>query len=325
VKLLVLVLIALSTSGCTADAQTFDPHDPRSPLQFTRAIELPNVKGRIDHMALDAEHNHLFVAEYGNGSVDEVDLASGKVVGSISGLHEPQGVAWLSKQQEIAVASGDGLVTFYRGADRARTAVVRLGNDADNVRLDRRNGNIIVGYGSGGLAVIDPATHRVIRQLVLTAHPEAFELVGAKVFVNVPDAHEIAVGDIDQVRVALTIRTGLRFDNYPMASDAAGSQIAVGYRMPGTLSAMDAHSGAQTYSVPICEDADDLYFRSSVIIVVCGEGAIELVDGAVPHGAVRVTTQQGARTGLLDPEHSRLFVAVPAQQNGAAIWEMTFR
>jgi hypothetical protein len=31
-----------------------------------------------------------------------------------------------------------------------------LGSDADNVRIDPRTGNAIVGYGSGGLAIIDP-------------------------------------------------------------------------------------------------------------------------------------------------------------------------
>ena len=31
-----------------------------------------------------------------------------------------------------------------------------LGDDADNVRIDPRNGMIVVGYGRGGLAMIDP-------------------------------------------------------------------------------------------------------------------------------------------------------------------------
>jgi DNA-binding beta-propeller fold protein YncE len=273
-------------------------------------------------MALDAERGHLFVAEYGNGSLDEIDLASGKVFGSISGLHGPQGVAWLPQQQEIAVASSDGLVTFYRGADRQPVGIVRLGDDADNVRVDSRNGNLVVGYGSGALAVIDSATHQVIRQMRLPAHPEAFELFGAKVFVNVPDAHEIAVGDLDQGQTATALSARLRFGNSPMASD--GSHVAVAYRIPGTLSVMDAQSGAVVYSTSICDDADDVYFHAGSVIVVCGEGAVELVEQATSHSTVRVATQQGARTGLLDSEHNRLFVAVPARHGPAAVWELSF-
>lgn len=324
-KPFVIMFLMAFAGSCSADAQTFDPHDPRSPLQLIRVIDLPNVKGRIDHMAIDAARNRLFVAEYANGSVDQVDLATGKVVGRITGLHDPQGIAWLPAQQEIAVASGDGKLTFYRGTDRQQVAVIRLGDDADNVRIDPRNGNLVVGFGSGALAVIDPATHRVIRQMTLPGHPEAFELLGSKIFVNVPDAHKILVGDVDQGRVTATLGTGPRFGNFPMASDAAASRIAVAYRVPGTLAVLDARSGATLFSAPICADADDLYIRSSQIAVVCGSGAVELVNATGQRRSVSVTTARGARTGILDMRGGRLFVAVPARLGPAAIWELSFR
>src|SRR3569623_169402 len=179
-RLLGLALAALSAAGCSAQARTFDAHEPGSPLRVVRVIELPQVKGRIDHLAVDAEGKHLFVAELGNGTVDDVDLAAGKLAGRITGLHEPQGVAWLAAQHEIAVASADGLLTFYRGGDHRKVASIALSQDADEVRIDSRNGNLVVGYGSGALAVIDPAAHKVIRQLALPAHPEGFVLLGAK-------------------------------------------------------------------------------------------------------------------------------------------------
>ena len=322
---LLSLLLPFMVGFCSAAAQRFDPHDPRSPLRLVRSIELPNVSGRIDHMALDPKGNHLFVAEYGNGSVDEVDLASGTLVGRINGLREPQGVAWLPLQQEIAVASGDGLLSFYRGSDRKLTAVIRLGDDADNVRVDARNGDLVVGYGSGALAVIDPATHRVARHLPLPGHPEAFELLGSRVFVNVPDAHEIVIGDVDQGRVTGTLNTGTRSGNYPMAADASGSRIAVAYRFPRTLLVMDARSGAAIFSVGICGDADDLYVRDKKLLVVCGSGVIELVNNGDAHGKVAVTTERGARTGLLSFAGKTLFVAVPAGETSAAIWELSFR
>lgn len=325
VKPLMILFLMVFAGGCSADAQSFEPHDARSPLQLIRVIDLPNVKGRIDHMAIDPAHNHLFVAEYANGSVDQVDLATGKVVGRITGLHDPQGIEWLPVQQEIAVASGDGALTFYRGTDRQKVAVVGLGDDADNIRVDRRNGNLVVGFGSGALAVIDPATHRVIRQITLPGHPEAFELLGSRIFANVPDAHKILIGDVDQGRITATLGTGPRFGNFPMASNAAASLIAVAYRVPGSLVVLDAHSGAALYSAPICGDADDLYFRSSQIVAICGSGAVELVDETGQHLSVRVATARGARTGILDMRGGRLFVAVPARLGSAAIWELKFR
>lgn len=324
-KRLAFLLALIFGSGCSARTPTFDPRDPHSPLQLIRTIELPNVNGRIDHLALDSDGKRLFIAENGNGSVDEVDLATGKVVGRISGLHEPQGVAWLSAQREIAVASGEGLVTFYRGMDLQKVAIVNLGSDADNVRIDARNGDLVVGYGSGGLAVIDPATHQVVGRVPLPAHPEAFEIVGTKVFVNVPDAHKVVIADLDRGSVSSGLDTGILFGNYPMASDSTGSLIAVAYRAPATVSVRDAHSGATTFSTSICGDADDLNFRLHRLVVVCGSGAVELINLEGQHDQIAVTTQKGARTGLLDGTSGHLFVALPARQAPAAIWELSFR
>lgn len=322
VKSFALLLCLFFAAGCSASAQTYDPRDARSPLHVVRIIELPGVRGRIDHMTLDANGKHLYVAENGNGTVDDVDLALGKVAGRISGLHEPQGVAWLQVQREVAVASGDGLVTFYRASDLRRVAVIGLGADADNVRIDSRNGNLVVGYGAGALAIIDPATHRVTGRVPLPAHPEAFELLGARVFVNVPDAHKIVVADLDSGEVTSTLGTGFLFGNFPMASDAEASRIAVAYRTPGTVTVLDAHSHAAILTSQICGDADDLFFRSGQLVIVCGSGAIDLINGARQH--LRVSTGHGARTGLLGTIGGHLFVAVPARESSAAIWELSF-
>jgi DNA-binding beta-propeller fold protein YncE len=275
-------------------------------------------------MAFDGDHNHLFVAEYGNGSIDDINLSSG-TARRITGLHEPQGVTWLPKQGEIAVASGDGALTFYRGSDHKEIARINLGEDADNVRIDGRNGNLVVGFGSGGLAVVDPVTHRVVRKLRLGAHPEAFVLVGSRVFVNIPGAHKIAVADLDKAQVITTMSTGHFAENYAMAADATGSNIADAYRSPGALSVIDPASGATVFSVPICGDADDLYFHGERILAVCGEGVVELIAKSGQHTSIRVRTAGGSRTGLLAPNNDSLFVAVPGRGSGATIWQLAFR
>ena len=324
-KRIALLISLFFATACSASAETFDPRDPRSPLRLIRTIELPNVKGRIDHMALDTTDHHLFIAELGNGSVDEVDLTSGKVVGRISGLHEPQGVAWLPAHNEIAVACGDGTVHFYRATDREEVARISLGDDADNERVDTRNGNLVVGYGSGALAIMDPSTHQVVRTLKLPAHPEAFELIGSRAFVNIPDAHAIIVGDLDRDRLIRKVNTGLHLGNYPMASNRNGSGLAIAFRFPNSLSIIDARTGSTVASGSACGDADDLYFRSRQLVVVCGSGAVELADVDQPNRGLTIKTERGARTGLLDAISDRLFVAVPAGQNSVALWEFAFR
>jgi hypothetical protein len=60
------------------------------------------------------------------------------------------------------------------------------------------------------------------------------------------------------------------------------------------------------------------------VVVICGSGAIELIDNAGAHAKMAVATQRGARTGLLDPAADELYVAVPAGRTAASIWELSF-
>jgi YVTN family beta-propeller protein len=66
-----------------------------TPLVLETKIPLGQISGRIDHLGIDVKRQRLFVAELGNNSVGVVDLAAGKVLRTISGLSEPQGVAYV--------------------------------------------------------------------------------------------------------------------------------------------------------------------------------------------------------------------------------------
>ena len=54
---------------------------------------------------------------------------------------------------------------------------------------------VVVGYGSGGLATIDPMTRNVVSGAPLPAHPEGFQLdpAGTLIYVNLPNAHQILI------------------------------------------------------------------------------------------------------------------------------------
>lgn len=305
--------LLLALPGCS-QAQ---PTDPRSPLLLERAIPLPDTKGRIDHLAIDLAGRRLFVAEIANGTIDEIDLDAGKVIGRITGLAEPQGVAWLAAERELVVACGDGSVHFY-GADRRELARIDLGDDADNVRVDPRNGHVIVGYGKGSLATIDPVRHTVLARLALPGHPEGFRLFGARAYINVPDDGSVIAADIDQGRQLARWPTGLHRLNFPLAVDPSGKSITIAYRLPAALATMDTASGSTISVRPACGDADDLFFAASHILLICGAGHVDVI--AADGERERVQTAGGARTGLYVPELDRLFVAVPARGRSAAVW-----
>jgi hypothetical protein len=300
----------------------------QAPVQLTleRTIPLPNVSGRIDHLAIDVPHQRLFVAELGNGSVDAVDLSSG-ATRRIGGLKEPQGLAYLSDRNQLVVASaGDGTVRFFDASSLAPLGSVSLGDDADNVRVDPKTGQVVVGYGSGGLAILDPARHAVARTIALGAHPEGFQIDGQghKAFVNVPDAHKIVVIDLDSGRALASWRAA-HLANFPMALDESAGIVGIVYRIPARLVLLEAASGTAKADLPTCDDADDLFFddKRRRIYVSCGSGAVDVFEqsGGKYVASAHIETRSGGRTSLFVPALDRLFVAARAgsRSEGAAL------
>lgn len=276
-------------------------------------IALPNTSGRIDHLAVDLARGHLFVAELGNGTVDVVDLATRKPIHRITGLKEPQGIAYEPKNDLVAVASaGDGTVRLYSGKDFTPHGMIRLGEDADNVRVDPRNGLLVVGYGNGALAVIDTAKAQKLRDIALPGHPESFRLSGSRVFVNVPDAGQIVVADMDSGKVTGKWTPRNFAANFPMILDGAG-HAAVVFREPARLVLFDLASGKIAAKADTCGDSDDVFFdpKRQFFYVSCGAGKVDVFGPGLAL-VQRIDTSWGARTSLWVPELDRLFVAARA-------------
>jgi hypothetical protein len=323
----IAALVVIAAWATTAAAQ-----EASAPLALEQTIVLRNTGGRIDHMAFDPTRNRLIVAELGNGTIDIVDLRTRQVAHRIAGPPEPQGVAYVPGADLIVAAhAGDGSVRFYRAEDGAVVGALPLGSDADNVRLDRRSGRVVVGYGSGGLAVLDPATRARIGNAALPAHPEGFQLdaTGGRAFVNVPDAGQIAVVDLQAARQVATWRVaGLR-QNFPMALDELGTLLATVFRRPARLVLLETSGGAVRAQLETCRDADDVFFdgRRRRIYVSCGEGAVDVFDQAdgAWRRAARIPTASGARTSLFVADLDRLFVARRAGLLGSEAAILVFR
>jgi len=310
---LALITALMAVMGTSASAA------PEA-LVLETSVALPDTGGRIDHMAVDLARKRLFVAELGNGSIDIVDIASRRVMHRISGLSEPQGIVYEPKSDQLVVASGgDGTVRFYSGQDYAPRAVLKLGDDADNMRLDPRNGRLVAGYGDGALAVIDPQRAQKLRDIPMPGHPESFRFSGAQVFVNVPDAGKIVAADLDSGKVTASWSPGKLAANFPMILDDAG-HIAVVFRRPAMLGLFDAATGHPVAVTETCHDADDLFFdaKRDRFYVSCGEGVIDVFKaGSTPARLARIATVSGARTSLFVPELDRLFVAERAGLMGS--------
>lgn len=291
-------------------------------LTLDKTIPLPNVNGRIDHMAVDVAGQRLFVSALGNDTVEVVDLKTGKDIRSLPGFAEPQGMVYVPAFDRLFVANGsDGTVRILDGHSFATLRTIELGDDADNVRYDDAAKKVYVGYGSGALAAIDAQTGAKTDDIPLSGHPESFRLsTGGTLFVNVPDAQQIAVVDRDKGAVAATWPMSCALGNFPMSLDEANHRMFVGCRTPGTVLVYDFASVSNVPKLvarlPISRDTDDLFYDAAnkLLYVSCGAGVVEVIKQNDADHYTKIETMPtapGARTSLFVPELKIFCLAVP--------------
>ena len=291
-------------------------------LALLATIALPGVQGRIDHLSLDAHHSRIWIAALGNNTIEAVDLRTLKRSRTLQGFEEPQGVLYAPKEDLLVVSNaGNGRVDVFQGPRLQPTTRLHFRQDADNLRLDPVTDEILVGYGEGGIAILDGKTAVQRRNIALTAHPEAFQLIpqDRTLYINLPDAGEIDVADPDRMQVVARWKNpdGLSA-NYAMTVDPAHERLFVAYRKPSVLAVFDAKSGKLLSKLELSADCDDLYLDAARkrVYAICGAGFVDVVDVSTvghEHRLSKIETASGARTGLFMRETSRLYVAAPAR------------
>jgi DNA-binding beta-propeller fold protein YncE len=288
-------------------------------FKIKQTIPLPGVEGRIDHLALDASGERLFVCALGNNTVEVLDLRKGERVHSIAGLGAPQGIVYIPELDRLFIANDKGgIFKIYDAKSFQTVGKLNFKDDADNVRFDDASKKIYVGFGSGGIAVVNAPHGKQIGSIKLTAHPEAFELEkqAKRIFVNVPNSRHVAVIDRDKGEVVATWKTDLAFGNFPMALDEANHRLFVGCRLPSELVVLNTESGDVVAKIDISGDTDDVFYdaKRRRIYAICGAGKIDVLEQTNANtykASAKVDTANGARTGLFVPERDTLFVAVP--------------
>jgi hypothetical protein len=319
-----IIGLALLSALAAAGADAGEP----ALLVLEQKIPLGKVSGRIDHLAIDPERHRLFVAELGNNSVGVVDLDAGRLLRNLSGLKKPQGVAYVKSTDTLYVANaGDGSLQLFQGPDLIPAGRIELGDDADNIRVDQAGNKVFVGYGRGALAIIDPSRRAKVADVSLPAHPESFQLTasGEQIFVNLPEARQIAAVDTHEGEVRVAWAMNDAQDNFAMAIDENRQRVLVLFRNPARLEAFAISDGSLLAKADACGDADDLFVDATRqrVYVSCGEGFVDVFEWHAGKylRTEHIPTATGARTSLFVPELDRLFLAVRATwTEPAAIW-----
>jgi len=323
------------------------------------SVSLEGVEGRLDHLAVDVRSQRLFVSGLENHTVEVIDLAKRRRIYEITGVSEPQGLVFIPEKNRLIVCSrGDGTCRSFDANTFEEGPWVDLGRNADNVRFAAGAKMIYAGSGgepgNGLFSAIDlasllpvgqggqpaephspadflldrPRQADIKMEIQLPAHPESFQLDPAnhRIYVNVPDEHQIAVFNVSSTNltVATNWQVTVAEKNFPMALNAASSRLYIACRKPPCLASYDTHTGKMLSQAPCVGDADDLFFDAKLrrIYIIGGEGYVDVFQvPATGEGftrLARVPTASRARTGLFIPDLQTLVVARPHTTNGPA-------
>ena len=326
----------LTMPALRVSSQESSAPEAARPLVLTEAIPMPGVQGRFDHFGFDGK-NQLIVAALGNNSVEIIDISARVRSHSITGIPNPQGVAYAPESKKLFAASSKGQLYIYDGATFALIKNIDFHGDVDNLRYDAANQREYVGYGedeTGAIGVVDASTNeRLPEEYKLGAHPESFQLEtsGPNIYVNLPDLKQIAV--INRKTRAIARWPMMLEHNFPMALDEKDHRLFVVTHKPARLSVFDTNTDQPIATLPCVQDADDLYYDAGRkrIYVPGGEGFIsvfEQTDADHYRLLAKAPSAIGARTagyfGKGRKGFDRFFLAVPARaDHGAEIWIYT--
>jgi DNA-binding beta-propeller fold protein YncE len=316
----VFAAFAVIAMSCAAPQVAPALHRELPPLQLLQRIPVPGVNGRIDHFSAYPERRLVIFAGLGNNTVEILNTFDARVVQSLKGLNEPQGVLYVPGFDKIFVANaGSGSISVFDGKTYALRNSIALGekSDPDNLRWDEASKRVFVGI-VGGIALIDAATEAHVGDLKGTGgHSESFQLEkkGSRVFVNVPNDDSV-VNVIDRKTGELT-KWGLNGAkaNYPMALDEDDHRLFIITRRPPFLIVLDTESGKEVARVPTGANCDDVYFDAERkrIYAIGSEGFINAFQqNGTDHYALtaNIPSVVGAKTGIFFG--TNLYVGVPA-------------
>jgi YVTN family beta-propeller protein len=268
--------------------------------------------GGWDDLRADPPAHRLYLTR--GPRVDVVDTQTGKLVGSITGLHGTHGVALDTARNfgYISDGGGNAVVVFDR-ATLATVATIPAGTGPDAIVFEPATQTVWAFNGrSKDATVIDAATQKVVATIPLPGKPE-FAVVDGQgtVFVNIEDKSEIV--RLDGKTNKLTAEWPITGCDGPsgLAFDVAGSRlfpVCDGKKM----GVVDSNTGKVLATAEIGSGPDGAGWdaKHKLAFASCGEGVLSVIDAGAPGYPTieSLPTQRGARTMAYDSTTDRIYM-----------------
>ena len=288
-------------------------------LSLLHTITLPHVQGGFNHMSVDPGQQRLFAAAPANGTIEVVDLKTGKALRSMEG-ERPAAVRFAPEFNQLYATRGQS-VYIYDGKSLAQAAKVSLGSSLDELQYDPVARQLFVGIMEGdktAIAILSVPDGRRLGEIKLPGKPQAFivERTGKRIFANIPALKQIAVMDRDSRKLLEPWSLAGTQGNYPIDLDEERHRLFVGCRQPPRMIVFDTASGKPVANVDIGGDADDLFYDAARkrVYVSSGDGSIDAIeqrDADHYQARRRIPTVAGARTSALSMALNIFCLGVP--------------
>jgi YVTN family beta-propeller protein len=268
--------------------------------------------GRWDYMHDDARAHRLYIAH--GDTVDVIDTRTGKVAGSITGLHGTHGIALdtAGKYGYISDGGGDAVVVFDRKT-LAKVATVAAGQNPDGITFEPVTQTVWAFNGrSNSATVISSYTNMEIATIPLPGRPE-FPVADGRgnVYDNIESTSQIARFDAQTKKITAVWPAGCESPS-GLAIDKRGHRLFSVCRNQ-KMSVIDYKTGKVLATPTIGNGPDAARYseKRKLAFASCGQGVLSVVDASAPDYPTIETldTQRGARTMAYDTESDRIYLA----------------
>ena len=288
-------------------------------LKAQPAIVIPGGGGAFDWMLVDDKRRCLLAAHKGKGTLEVLDLTSGKLKGSPK-VGECQGVAISEKDKLYFAGDAQESKVVILNADTLKIeGEIKVPGEIDAMAYDEKNAKLYVDHDDGDdVWVVDGHSKKIVSTIKVSGMPEYIDVDAKnnKIYQNLKTSNSVAVIDPSSMTIESTWSTepaqrphGLAIDEKQQRLYSAGGN--------GILVSIDLKTGKVISSVKIAPGADQISYdpEKQRLYCACGkkkEGStISIVDCAAEKLALlqNLTVSPGAHTLAVDPKTHSVWIS----------------
>jgi len=302
---LALISLAALASASSANAATAG-----------QPMELTGTKGKFDFIKIDSPARRLLACHTGNGTLDVIDIDTGKVIRSVS-TGAAQGVAIDEKRGRYFVSvSEPAKLVIIDSKTLAVTGEVPLPEPADLVAYHEGTNRIYVCDDENPkLWIIDPEARDIVSTLTFPAggmEDLCFDATGKYLFQCLKDASQVAKVEVATGRIVATWSTvpGERPHGLSLIPTSGNLLVAGG---AGKLCLLNASTGQVVSSADIAPRVDEMVYDANSQTAYCASGSGTISTATLRKDTLSVglpiASAIGAHSIAFDAKMNALWIA----------------